>query len=292
MKKLNFSYEVNYSFSQPVSEHCFALRILPVTDEEQGIYASEYSVFGGSSLCGTLTDCCAKASCGVSLDGFGNRVVSGRLAEPHDRFSFCVTGTAYTDRRRPCKWEARPLPIYCFATSLTRPGERLETLYGENRERIHREAAAGPDGEMRSRARLWMHLLAEHFSYVPGATDIHTTAEEAFTGGAGVCQDYAQILLALLRLDGIPARYIAGMLIGEGATHAWCEAWCDGVWIGLDPTHDRELDEDYIQVARGRDYTDCIMDRGSFRGFAVQSQEVTVKVAETLPQPVDRWSWF
>ncbi len=107
-------------------------------------------------------------------------------------------------------------------------------------------------------------------------------------GGQGVRQDYAHILIALLRLDGIPARYIAGMLIGEGATHAWCEAYCEGYWMGLDPTHGCWLTDDYIEVARGRDYRDCIMDRGCFRGYALQTEEVSVKVAEYEPGQVSR----
>lgn len=50
---------------------------------------------------------------------------------------------------------------------------------------------------------------------------------------AGVCQDFAHILTLMLRLVDIPARYVSGYICthrstimrGEGATHAWAEAY-------------------------------------------------------------------
>ena len=66
-----------------------------------------------------------------------------------------------------------------------------------------------------------MHSLHRYFVYQKAATDVSTSAEEAMEKGAGVCQDYAHIFLSLLRLRGIPARYVTGMLRGEGESHAW-----------------------------------------------------------------------
>ena len=90
--------------------------------------------------------------------------------------------------------------------------------------------------------------------------------------GKGVCQDYAHIMLALLRLLGIPARYVSGHLLGEGVAHAWLEALFDdplapgGVAvIAYDPTHHRRAGLNYITVAVGRDYRDVAPTSGSFR---------------------------
>ncbi|MDD6211782.1 MAG: transglutaminase domain-containing protein [Clostridiales bacterium] len=287
MKKLNFSYEVEYSFSQPVTDHCYALRILPETNEEQGIYASEYKISGGNSClengdevwevsegCGSVT----------GRDGFGNPLIVGRLEVPHDYFRFSVTGSGYIDRSGKGKSAESVSPVYRFPTDLTRPGDELRRFFAANQEMVQ-----GLSKGSRDRVMAWMHLLMENFSYFSGVTGIHTTAEEALKGGSGVCQDYAHILLALLRMDGIPARYVAGMMIGEGATHAWCEAWCEGSWVSIDPTHDRKCDDNYIEVARGRDYRDCIMDRGCFKGYALQTQTVRVSVQEAQSIPVGRW---
>lgn len=70
--------------------------------------------------------------------------------------------------------------------------------------------------------------------------------------GQGVCQDYAHIFLALLNLAGIPARYVTGLLIGEGASHAWVEVLHHGAWYGLDPTNDAPVLTDYINMGNQR----------------------------------------
>ncbi len=107
--------------------------------------------------------------------------------------------------------------------------------------------------------------------YQPGATNVSTTAAEAWEGAHGVCQDFAHILLVLLRRSGIPARYVSGFLPGEGAMHAWVEALLrvrgqPPAWYGLDPTHDRATDGRYITVAVGRDYRDIAPTSGTYFG--------------------------
>lgn len=125
-----------------------------------------------------------------------------------------------------------------------------------------------------------MDYLYTHFEYVPGVTDVETTAAGALRLGRGVCQDYAHIMTAVMRYMGIPARYVNGLMIGEGATHAWVEIYTDGGWYGLDPTNDLHIDDYYIKLAHGRDYGDCVVDRGIFLGNAAQEQKIYVNVEE------------
>ena len=122
--------------------------------------------------------------------------------------------------------------------------------------------------------------LNSAFEYKSGTTTINTTAETALKQGCGVCQDYAQILIGLCQKNDIPARYVAGFMIGEGVTHAWVEIYASGQWIGIDPTHNRMTDEKYIKVSDGRDAFDCIIDRGIFFGETRQNQEILVHVEE------------
>ena len=94
------------------------------------------------------------------------------------------------------------------------------------------------------------------FSYQSGSTNAGTTAEEAFAQRQGVCQDYAQILLSILREEGITARYVAGAVPGEGETHAWVEVWCDGKWYFLGACEPEEvLDTDFSSMTAHR--ADC-----------------------------------
>ena len=96
--------------------------------------------------------------------------------------------------------------------------------------------------------------------------------------GAGVCQDYAHIFLSLLRLKGIPARYVTGMLRGEGESHAWVELALGEYWYGLDPTNDCVVAGEHVRIACGRDYRDCRISQGVFYGGARQTQQVSVSV--------------
>ena len=86
------------------------------------------------------------------------------------------------------------------------------------------------------------------------------------------------VFLALARLYGIPCRYVSGLPFGEGATHAWVEIWQNGLWYGLDPTRGCLADEGYIKLNVGRDFNDCPIERGVFRGQADQLQTTYMKV--------------
>ncbi len=129
-------------------------------------------------------------------------------------------------------------------------------------------------------AMIIMEYLYGSISYIKGVTDINTTTEDVLKLKCGVCQDYSHLMIGLCRLSGIPARYVAGLMIGEGETHAWVEIYNDGIWMGLDPTNNKVVDDYYIKLSHGRDYGDCIIDKGSFLGITNQEQKVYVLVEE------------
>ncbi|TMF52857.1 MAG: transglutaminase family protein, partial [Chloroflexi bacterium] len=63
----------------------------------------------------------------------------------------------------------------------------------------------------------------QSMTYRYEVTGVRTTAAAALELGAGVCQDYAHVMLALCRTCGLPSRYVSGHLLGQGGTHAWVE---------------------------------------------------------------------
>jgi transglutaminase-like putative cysteine protease len=110
-----------------------------------------------------------------------------------------------------------------------------------------------------------MRRVYRRLHYLPGSTGISTPASAALEGKTGVCQDFAQVMLAICRTAGLPARYVSGHLEGEGQMHAWVEVLYAAAgmseagapaWHPLDPTHDRAAGEGYVTVAVGRDYAD------------------------------------
>ena len=119
-----------------------------------------------------------------------------------------------------------------------------------------------------------------HVEYRRGATNDRTSAAEALRLGAGVCQDFAHMLLAILRARNIPARYVAGLIPGEGETHAWVELYDGTGFVGIDPTQLRPTDDSYLRVNVGRDSRDCAINRGMFTGMAQQTMEVCARMVE------------
>jgi transglutaminase-like putative cysteine protease len=134
------------------------------------------------------------------------------------------------------------------------------------------------------------------FEYAKQNTHVHSPIDDALRIRRGVCQDFAHIMIALVRSLGIPCRYVSGYLFHQGtptnrstsgATHAWVEALLPGLgWVGFDPTNNTQVGDRHIRVAVGRDYADVPPTHGVFRGKAESELSVNVLVYPTeLPPP-------
>ena len=210
----------------------------------------------------------------LTQDSFGNRKLYGLIEETHDDFEVTVSGDAETGLDICEEYTVNPY-AYSFLkaqTALTSAGKTLREY--------HRNLELDNCSGVYEKALCMMNTLHDTFIYDTGATKVHETAENALTLGRGVCQDYAHIMLSLLRMEGIPARYVVGMMTGEGASHAWVEALCNGCWYGFDPTNNKLVNDEYIRVSCGRDSGDCAVIRGNFYGCVTQRQTETVIVEE------------
>ena len=126
------------------------------------------------------------------------------------------------------------------------------------------------------------------FNYVKKSTKVNSPIEHALESRQGVCQDFAHIMIALVRNARIPCRYVSGYLYqtsesshpsADGATHAWVEALLPGVgWLGFDPTTNRLADDKHIRTAIGRDYADVPPTMGVMKGKAETQLQVRVRV--------------
>jgi len=140
-----------------------------------------------------------------------------------------------------------------------------------------------------------LHHVHAALRYERGRTHVGTSASEAMALGSGVCQDYTHIMLAICRLAGLSARYVSGLLPGEGQMHAWVEVLLPGTsqkpptWVGYDPTHQRRCDERYIAVAVGRDYQDIAPTSGYYEGEAKNRLDMTVSVVLESHGPAECW---
>jgi len=125
---------------------------------------------------------------------------------------------------------------------------------------------------------------------MPGVTDVSTPISDVVKHRRGVCQDFANLMLAILRSNGLPARYVSGYIeafdpesgdemTGAAASHAWVEVYLPGgTWWGLDPTNNQVVGERHIVVAVGRDYHDVAPMRGTYKGANDQKLKVIVSL--------------
>ena len=131
--------------------------------------------------------------------------------------------------------------------------------------------------------------IAKRFEYRKNVTTYSSTTEDFLKIGGGVCQDFAHLMLGLLRLRGIPCRYVSGYLHVErkkkepSQSHAWVELHAPSVgWVPFDPTHNRAVDERYVVVGHGRHYDDVPPNKGIYRGIARETLKAEV-ITEVVP---------
>ncbi|SDJ01888.1 Transglutaminase-like enzyme, putative cysteine protease [Frankineae bacterium MT45] len=170
---------------------------------------------------------------------------------------------------------------YLTQTARTEPNEELAAIAAE----------VGADLAPHQAALAVCNRVRETVTYVPGSTGVNTSATQSWEAGAGVCQDYAHIVVGALRHIGLPARYVSGYMhpdrnagLGEpvkGESHAWVQWWL-GEWIGHDPTNDSSIGERHVLVGTGRDYTDAPPIKGLVAGSATSELSVSVEITRLV----------
>ncbi len=240
--------------------HSWHLRCIPRTEQFQHVTDSRLRM-----EVQTPEGISAPVAIASGLDGFGNLVQFGCIEQPHTGLSIVSEGKVSQMPYRIC---GTAHGMFASGTPLTMADSSIERFVRH----VLKESCA------EKKAEELAQTLHNAMTYAPGTTNVKTTAAQAFSAKKGVCQDYAHILIAMLRSAGIPARYACGFLTGEGATHAWVEYFHKGVWLALDPTNGHIPDGGLIKVAHGRDSADCAVTRGVFTGRTSQHDTLSIKV--------------
>lgn len=261
MAVLHFEYSMKIDYEKPVSKCYFTIKCIPKEDARQHLLKMDISLV-------------PKIKYSLGEDSFGNRQIYGSVEEEHSNFIFGISGDVkivQTDyEEKVCE---ERIGMYRFPFGKCVWGSGLLSYYNSL-----------DFSGCKNNYDICVHMmnqLHQDFSYVPKSTHIQTTAEEAWNLGKGVCQDYAHIYISLLRMANIPARYVCGLIIGEGVSHAWVEALCDNRWIAFDPTNNCLVLNHYIKLGDGRDALDCAINRGIMWGGGAQTQKISVTVEES-----------
>jgi transglutaminase-like putative cysteine protease len=265
--KLSIAHETHYEYSAPLQYALQQLCLTPATTAHQEV------------LAWTLN---APGPLFAQRDGFGNLSHTWSLtrqkAARHVYRGSVRAGGCVLTRPAPLLVDgpADPHPaLYLRATALTEADLRLVAL---GREHLGRDA--GPEALLRLAA-----AVRQRVPYRAGATDVSTTASQALTLGAGVCQDQAQVFIAACRAAGLPARYVSGYFHSPDApqlaSHAWADVCVDvGArrWLSVDITHDGLMDERHVRLAVGPDYAACAPVRGVREGGGDETMSVNVRI--------------
>ena len=290
------SHLTDYHYPAPVAEAYLELRLTPQSRRDQIVKQHALQI---------------EPSVQVSNyeDYFGNQVSFISLPYRHLRLKISSEALVATT--------APPLPTESLELSIQESRQILgsalpfvfDYLQPTEMVKISRESTQWARRYLSGRMILGKGLedltraIWESFEYEKGSTEFSTDLSVVWKQRRGVCQDFAHVMLSVLRTAGLPSRYVCGYietapppsesgakrLVGSIATHAWVETYIPGqTWVALDPTNNRWCGEQHIAVSFGRDARDAAPIRGTFKGGGRQTLKVRVKVKRLREQPVRR----
>lgn len=264
--ELQISHTTEYHYSAPVDYALQKVRLRPMASAVQSVPQWQVEITGGQIET-------------AYTDHYGNHVDLVGIEPGAQALVIRAYGTVAThtnDGIFGTVYGRAPLWHFLQPTERTTPGEAIRDLP---------RVTADPTAQVAGLHDISAAIL-KAVPYQLGGTHAGTSAEEALTGGQGVCQDHAQIFVAAARLSGIPARYVSGYLkmndrIDQDATHAWAEAHIEGLgWVGFDVSNGVSPDERYARIAIGRDARDAAPIEGLRMGSADESLMVSLQVQQ------------
>ena len=278
--KLSVRHVTRFDYSQPVTLGFSEVRMMPTETPLQDVVKAKLSVT-------------PQCKVGMHRDYFGNIVHHFNILTPHEHIEVVSEAIVHTsDLISGGYVTPDPRPVQQRHAEFLHWSKAIPALpeYDSVPSRV--DLRMNEEEFRQALSELASHFF-NNFRYDPDVTHVHSTPQELFRHGGGVCQDMAHAMIGVLRLAGIPARYVSGYIYdskrdedegehlrGAAATHAWVQAWHPNAsWCGIDPTNNKLVDWQYIRTAIGRDYYDVTPVKGTFRGNVEQQMNVSVRVS-------------
>jgi transglutaminase-like putative cysteine protease len=279
-----------YRYAGTASESFMEARLTPVNDDRQRVISRKLDTTPATNL-HTYTDY------------FGNAVETFSIVQRHRSLALTARAEVETIAIAPPPaaleisvsearqiWRGKKLELYEYLM----PSPAVQLSAAVNRLANQFFPPSAPIGPSLLKFMAWIY---ENFKYTPGATTLSTSVSNVLKTRTGVCQDFAQVMLAVLRSAEMPARYVTGYietegqrraaeakepgrfkrLVGASESHAWVEVNLPGgFWWGLDPTNNCEAGERHVKLAIGRDFHDSTPTHGVFKGTRTEKLSVAV----------------
>jgi transglutaminase-like putative cysteine protease len=281
---LEIQHETRLTYPEPVAEAVTEVRMEPVSDADQSCRSFHLAVTPPVEIC-------------RFQDGFGNRVHHFNVLSKHEQVRILAAGIVETHPRPhdpascratyPLDLDGLGLEVLDFVQfrGPVRPSPRLVPILD-----ALRPHAGTRLSDLVFRVSRHIH---DRFEYARDVTLASSPVDDVLEQGKGVCQDFTHLMIAVMRSFGVPARYVSGYIHRpnrESQSHAWCEVWLPELgWVGIDPTNDCPVTEDFIKVAVGRDFTDVPPNKGVYRGRAQEVIHVRVETRELDFLPSLSW---
>jgi transglutaminase-like putative cysteine protease len=284
MAEYRIKHITRYTYPSPVIDSANQVMLFPVNDERQEVRKHELLITHHPSV-------------EVFTDYFGNNVGIFSVLKPHTELTIeslievIVKEVTGPDNNTPAadQWEnlghiREEFPYMDFMLLENCDSyEEIEAVVQSLQTVSNTPYSLA--GEMSA-------FVYRNFEYKKNITGVETKVDEIWKLKAGVCQDFAHVLLVMLRIVGIPARYVSGYICpknhelrGEGATHAWVEAFIPFYgWLGFDPTNNCLASDRHVRLAIGRSFTDCTPVKGTYKGSSAHTLEVSVIIDNGSPK--------
>ncbi|HLI93608.1 MAG TPA: transglutaminase family protein [Puia sp.] len=279
MPRFSIHHITKYTYEGPVRDSANQIVLFPVKDEYQDVLRQDLSITGDPPV-------------EIYKDYYGNEVGSFTHAEPHTSLTIDSSVEVVTRSRPALQDTADKEMQWALLEQIRWQVPYIDFLKQEQFSSLAEVLESVCPDKARTQTPLAAALqlrtyVYETFKYIKGLTSVETTLDEVWKLKAGVCQDFAHMLLVFLKQIQIPARYVSGYICtnkngmrGEGATHAWIEAYIPfNGWVGLDPTNNCIADDLHVRLAMGRSFSDCSPVKGTYKGSAGQQLEVGVSVS-------------
>ena len=266
-----------YQYNWPIKESINEIRLFPHNFENQDVLQYELHITNNPDV-------------EISKDYYGNRVGNFNNLEAHSEMTIESRMSVRVNHSLKIPeidlTTVADLEIEKQKSVLLLRLSYPETIQKQNKINTILKKIDCSDKPVIEIAQRCNQYIYENFTYTKGITNIETTVDEILTMKKGVCQDFAHVLLQLLRTVGIPSRYVSGYICpnesglrGEGATHAWVEIYTPTQgWLGLDPTNNIWTMDNHIRLSVGKNFYDCTPVKGTFKGLARQTLSVSVSV--------------
>ncbi len=279
MPKFKIRHITKYAYEDTVRDSANQIMLYPLNDQWQEVLQHNIVITGNPVV-------------NIHRDYYGNEVGTFTHAHPHKELGIDSRLLVETKHRPVPEDKIEPELQWAELEKIKLKIEYIDFLKLEKFKALP-EVEKLIEGERQKKTsplQVAIHLceyIYKEFIYQKGVTTVETTVDEIWKLRSGVCQDFAHILLVMLRLMGIPARYVSGYVCpnkdgmrGEGATHAWVEAYIPSYgWLGLDPTNNCIANETHVRLAVGRNFSDCSPVKGTYRGTSSHTLEVVVTVS-------------